>query len=191
MSKSRHGGTLSGSSVGAPLSLLYLGMRLSSTDIYACQALGYLGIQPPGRWTGSDEISDATGVARPYLVRVLATLSAVGIVSSKKGVGGGYALSRQPEEITLRDVLRAIDGPVAPLSCISLNWHKPCAVEERCHARNAVWKRVRNALLAALAEVTVADLAADFAQRIDYSLCLDHLLSPNVEQRHINRYQNE
>jgi len=63
-------------------------MRLSSTDIYACQALGYLGIQPSGRWTGSEEISDATGVARPYLVRVLAMLSAVGIVSSKKASAG-------------------------------------------------------------------------------------------------------
>lgn len=166
-------------------------MRLSSTDIYAFQALGYLGIQPRGRWTGSDEISEATGVARPYLVRVLATLSATGIVISKKGTGGGYALARPPEEITLRDVLRAIDGPVAPLSCISLNWHKPCEVEAHCHARNHAWKRVRDALLATLAELSVADLAADFAQQIDYQLCLDHLLSPNVEQRHISRYLNE
>lgn len=129
---------------------------------------------------GSDEISEATGVARPYLVRVLATLSNSGIIQSKKGTGGGYALSRPAAQITLRDVMRAIDGPVAPLSCISLNWHEPCVVEDRCHARLHVWRRVRDALLAALAEVSVEDLAVDFRQGIDYQPCLEHLLRPNA-----------
>ena len=161
-------------------------MRLSATDVYAFQALGYLGSQPRERLVGSDEISEATGVARPYLVRILATLSTTGIVTSKKGTGGGYTLARPAGEITLRDVMRAIDGPVAPLSCISLHWHQPCRVEDRCHARNHVWRRVRDALLAALAEVTVADLATDFEQQISYRLCLDHLLSPNVEPKHLD-----
>lgn len=155
-------------------------MRLSATDVYAFQALGYLGTLQTDRWTGSDAISEATSVARPYLVRILATLCANDIVTSKKGTGGGYALARAASEITLRDVMRAIDGPVAPLSCVSLNWHKSCVVEERCHARNGVWLRVRNALLEILAEVTVADLAEDFRQGITYELCLEHLLGPNA-----------
>lgn len=155
-------------------------MRLSATDIYAFQALGFLGTQPPGRWVGSDEISEATGVVRPYLMRVLAQLSSKGIVSSKKGTGGGYALAREPELINLRDVVRAVDGPVAPLSCVSLNWHVDCPEEGRCHARSAVWERVRDAMLAALSEVSVADLAADFAQGVNYNLCLSHLLRPNL-----------
>lgn len=154
-------------------------MRLSATDIYAFQALGYLGTRERETWVGSDVISEATGVARPYLVRILATLGSNTIVASKKGLGGGYALARPAGEITLRDVMRAIDGPVAPLSCVSLNWHEPCVVEDRCHARNRVWLRVRDALLAALAEATVADLADDFRQGIAYEPCLDHLLRPS------------
>ena len=154
-------------------------MRLSATDIYAFQALGYLGTQELDLWVGSEQISDATSVARPYLVRILATLSNNGIVASKKGAGGGYALARPATEITLRDVMRAIDGPVAPLSCVSLNWHQACVVEDRCRARNSVWMRVRDALLAALAEATVADLAADFEQGIAYEPCLEHLLRPS------------
>ncbi len=153
-------------------------MRLSTTDIYAFQALGYLGTQPLTRWASSDEISEATGVARPYLVRILAALSSTGVVTSKKGTGGGYALSQAPGDITLRDVMRAIDGPVAPLSCISLLWHESCREEDRCHARVAVWQRVRDALLTALGEVTVADLAADFEQGVTYEPCLEHLLKP-------------
>lgn len=155
-------------------------MRLSTTDIYAFQALGYLGTQPGGRWVGGDKISVATGVARPYLMRVLAQLSKEGIVSSKKGTGGGYALADHAERINLRDVMRAIDGPVAPLSCVSLNWHVPCAEERRCHARSAVWQRLRDALLEALSEVSVADLATDFEQGVTYELCLTHLLKPNA-----------
>lgn len=154
-------------------------MRLSATDVYAFQALGYLATQAPGRWAGSDAISEATGVARPYLVRVLATLVSSGIVHSKKGAGGGYALSRPAEQIDLRTVVRAIDGPVAPLSCVSLNWHEDCPVEDRCHARSAVWERVRDAVLQALSAVSVADLGQDFAQGINYRPCLDHLLRPN------------
>ena len=155
-------------------------MRLSATDIYAFQALGYLGTLPLDHWTGSDEISEATSVARPYLVRILATLAASGIIISKKGTGGGYALARPAHDITLRDVMRAIDGPVAPLACVSLNWHKACVVEDRCHARNSVWLKVRDALLDILAEVTVADLVEDFRQQINYELCLHHLLGPKA-----------
>ena len=155
-------------------------MRLSTTDIYAFQALGFLGTQPPGRWVGSDEISESTGVARPYLVRILAQLSAKEIITSKKGTGGGYALVREAHLITLRDVMRAIDGPVAPLSCVSLNWHEPCREEVRCQARSLVWQRVRDALLAALSEVSIADLAQDFKQGVNYQPCLDHLLRPNA-----------
>ncbi len=155
-------------------------MRLSTTDIYAFQALGFLGTQPLERWVGSDEISEATGIARPYLVRIMAQLTAKGIIGSKKGAGGGYALVRAAHLINLRDVVRAIDGPVAPLSCISLNWHVPCTEEARCHARTAVWQRLRDALLAALSEVSVEDLAIDFRQGVTYSPCLTHLLRPNA-----------
>lgn len=158
-------------------------MRLSATDVYALQALAYLGTRAPELWTGREGIGEATGVPRPYLARVLATLSASGIVVSKKGLGGGYALARPAREINLREVMRAIDGPVAPLACVSLNWHKECPAEVCCRARNRVWLRVRDALLAALAEVTVADLAEDVEQGVSYALCLERLLSPTVSYK--------
>lgn len=154
-------------------------MRLSTTDVYAFQALGYLGTCDIESWMSSDDISSATGVARPYLVRILATLSNNDIITSKKGTGGGYALSKQAKDINLKEVMRAIDGPVAPLSCISLNWKESCVEEERCHARTSVWQRVRDAMLAALEEVTVDDLAIDFKQGNNYQPCLEHLLKAN------------
>lgn len=154
-------------------------MRLSNTDIYALKALGYLGTQAEGIYIGSEDLSAAIGVRRTYLVRILAALANHGLIQSKKGVGGGYSLPKPPQEITLRDVLRAVDGPIAPLSCVSLNWPKSCPEENRCCARNRVWIRVRDAVLEALSQVTVADLADDFRQGIDYSSCLEHLLPPS------------
>ena len=155
-------------------------MRLSTTDIYAFQALGYLGTQDGQRWIASDEISEHTHIARPYLVRILAALSAKGILKSKKGIGGGYALARKPQLISLCEVVRAVDGPVAPLSCISLNWRESCPEEDRCHARNTVYTRMRDAMLAVLQEFSVQDLVIDAAQGVSYSLCLEHLLKPNA-----------
>lgn len=153
-------------------------MRLSATDIYAFKALGYLGTQPPGHYVGSEELSRATGVRRTYLVRILAALVGQGLVASKKGAGGGYALPRPPQEINLRDVIRAVDGPIAPLSCVSLKWPKACGEEGRCHARNQIWIKVRDAVLEALSRVSVADLAEDFRQGVIYDECLEHLLPP-------------
>ena len=165
-------------------------MRLSTTDIYAFQSLGYLGAQYQGpdqlkdgeteRWISSDEISEHTHIARPYLVRILAALTAKGVIRSKKGIGGGYALARRPRLISLCEVVRAVDGPVAPLSCISLNWGEHCVEEDRCHARNTVYKRMRDAMLSVLQEFSVDDLVTDARQGVSYSNCLEHLLRPNV-----------
>jgi len=155
-------------------------MRLSATDVYALQALGYLAHAHGRGWVGSDAVVEATGVAKPYLARVLADLVGSGILTSKKGAGGGYALARDPATIDLREVMRAIDGPVAPLSCVSLNWHQPCELDDRCHARSVIWIRVRDAVLDALAQVSVADLGRDFAQGNRYQPCLEHLLRPNA-----------
>jgi Rrf2 family protein len=154
-------------------------MRLSTTDIYALQALGYLGTKPTDQWVGSDAISQHTGVARPYLVRILATLCNKGIIHSKKGTGGGYALAQAAEAINLKDVMRAIDGPIASLSCVSLLWGEDCVEQQRCHAHSAIWLRLRDVLLEALEQVSVADLAKDFEQGVRYEHCLDHLLKAN------------
>lgn len=154
-------------------------MRLSTTDIYAFQALGYLGTQSLERWVSGEEISEKTGIARPYLVRVLALLSSKGIIHSKKGIGGGYALSRKPHLISLCEVVRAVDGPIAPLSCASFNWHEPCEVENTCNARAKVWQRIRDALLDVLGELSIEDLAVDFRRGLNYQQCLHHLLRPN------------
>ena len=155
-------------------------MRLSTTDVYSMQALGYLAHRHGQGWIGSDAIAEATGIGKPYLSRVLATLVASDILVSKKGAGGGYALAREPGAIDLCTVMRAIDGPCCPLSCVSRDYYEPCEVEDRCHARAAIWDRVREVVMDALTAVSVADLGRDFDAGLTYEPCLDHLLRPRL-----------
>lgn len=154
-------------------------MRLSSTDIYALHALGYLATRERDEWVSGDMISTATSIARPYLMRVLSTLVAADLVASRKGPGGGYSLARPAPEINLRDVMRATDGPIAPLSCVSLKWPSRCPMEGCCHAQVAIYARLRDVMLEVLSSVTVADLALDIGAGVDYRHCLTHLLPPN------------
>jgi Rrf2 family protein len=153
-------------------------MRLSSTDVYAFKALAFLGMLESGALASSEQIAQGTGVPKPYLVRLLATLSAKGVLSSRKGISGGYALAKPARELALSDVMRAVDGPIAALSCTSLNWPKTCPEEARCHARGRVWTRVRDAIIGVLETCSVQDLVDDVEQGVDYNLCLDHLLRP-------------
>ena len=83
-----------------------------------------------------------------------------GILSSKKGKGGGYFLAKPSEQIILADVLRLIDGPIALLPCVSLHFYEKCSnCNEKNCGLNKVMIEVRDANLAILEKKTVADIA--------------------------------
>ena len=99
-------------------------MRISKKAEYALRALVAIARQP--RSWAIQELSAQENIPIKFLEQILLALRHAGLLSSKRGVGGGYTLLRAPGEITLRDVLRVLDGPVAPV---------PCAAEqptERC-----------------------------------------------------------
>ena len=154
-------------------------MRLSSTDVYTFKALAYLGTLDANVWTHADDIARAAAVPKPYLVRILAALATRGVLHSRKGAGGGYALSKPAQDITLLEVMRSIDGPIAALSCTSLNWPKTCPEANRCNVRSRVYTRMRDAIIHVLETTSVADLVEDAKAGVDYALCLEHLLRPH------------
>ena len=82
-----------------------------------------------------------------------------GILESRRGVSGGYRLRRSPELVTLAEVIRRIEGPLAPIRCVSERFYKPCSCpdEARCGVRS-VMKDVRDAIVKILEGVTVAEL---------------------------------
>lgn len=95
-----------------------------------------------------------------FLESILLTLRRAGILTSKKGRGGGYALARPPEEVTLGEVIRLLDGPLALVPCASLTAYRPCddcADEAACGIR-LVMKEVRDATSRILDRTTLRDL---------------------------------
>jgi Rrf2 family protein len=104
-------------------------------------------------------ISDQQNIPKRFLEQILNDLKSAGIVQSKRGVAGGYRLARQPDQINLASVVRHIEGALAPVSCVSEQFYEKCSCpdESRCAIRS-VMKEVRDAIVAIVERVTIADL---------------------------------
>jgi Rrf2 family protein len=93
---------------------------------YAFKALFHLAALPAGVSLQIEEIAKGAGVPRKFLEHILLDLKKKGIVASRRGRAGGYLLLKRPGEMTIGAILRAIDGPIAPLSCISRTAYRRC-----------------------------------------------------------------
>lgn len=104
-------------------------------------------------------ISAAQNIPKRFLEQILNDLKAAGILESRRGITGGYRLRRPPEEVTLAEIIRLIEGPLAPVSCVSEKFYERCSCpnEEKCGIRS-IMKEVREAIVKILEGVTVAEL---------------------------------
>ena len=91
------------------------GVKVSTRGDYAARALLSLALHGSERPTSVKEIAERTGLPQPYLEQILLAVKGAGLVRSKRGVGGGYVLARSPADITLADILAAVDGPLTTL----------------------------------------------------------------------------
>jgi Rrf2 family protein len=108
------------------------------------------------------EIARRQHIPRKFLEQILLELKRGGFVASRRGKVGGYVLLRQPHEITFGEILRLVDGPIAPLPCLSRTAYQRCADcdgEESCEVRR-VFARVADASRAVLDRTTLADTLA-------------------------------
>jgi len=106
------------------------------------------------------EIAEQSNAPKKFLEQILQELKNAGILKSRKGQNGGYYLLRKPEELTLTQIIRLIDGPIAPISCVSLNYYErceDCPEEEVCGLRHVMIK-VRDTNLQVYNNTTVSDL---------------------------------
>lgn len=93
-----------------------------------------------------------------YLEQLISALRAAELVRSQRGIGGGYHLTRRPEEISVADIYEALEGPLLPVECLSERVR--CGREEICATRD-VWRRAAEAVREVLSSVSLADLVAD------------------------------
>jgi Rrf2 family protein len=134
-------------------------MKLSVRGEYALRALLMLGLHYDQPIVRIQTISERQNIPKRFLEQILNDLKSAGVVQSKRGVAGGYRLSRRPEEITLATAVRHIEGALAPVSCVSERFYEKCSCpdESRCAIRS-VMKEVREAVVKIMERVTVADL---------------------------------
>ena len=115
-------------------------MRVSSKGDYACRALLSLSLHEdqPGP-TSVRDIAERTAIPQPYLEQILLALKGAGLVRSKRGVGGGYVLARQPIDIRLSEILAAVDGPISVGDFGEPHQDGACDHEGQC-VLLAIWK---------------------------------------------------
>ena len=103
-------------------------------------------------------LAETETIPKKFLEQILVSLKSAGFVSSKKGKGGGYVLAQPPEKITIGSVIRAIEGPLAPLPCASETRFKKCeeCVDIQTCGTRIVMRQVRDAMAAILDQTTLA-----------------------------------
>ena len=134
-------------------------VKLSQRGHYALRALIVLGLNYSDSVVRIQTISTAQNIPKRFLEQILNDLKAAGILESRRGITGGYRLHRPPENITLAEIIRHIEGPLAPVSCVSEKFYERCSCpnEEKCGIRS-IMKEVREAIVKVLETVTVAQL---------------------------------
>ncbi|NHN26100.1 Rrf2 family transcriptional regulator [Flavobacterium jejuense] len=135
---------------------------LSRKTKYGIKALIYIAKQDNLMPVLISEISEKENISKKFLEAILLDLKKIGLVGSKKGKGGGYYLLKNPKEISVATIIRFLDGPIALLPCVSLNFYEKCVdcpSEETC-GLNKLMIQVRDNALSVLEKKTLHDLAS-------------------------------
>jgi Rrf2 family cysteine metabolism transcriptional repressor len=133
-------------------------MRLSTRGEYASRAMLELSRRYLDGPIHSREIAKAQEIPQQFLEQILLLLKRAGYLKSRKGQKGGYVLAKPPGKINVAEVIRVMDGPLAPIDCVSVMAHEACPMERTCGLR-WLWKDVRDAVAEILEKTTFADLA--------------------------------
>lgn len=132
---------------------------LSKKSQYALKALSYLVEKQSEGPILISEIAEKKKIPLKFLENILLELKKAEILDSKKGKGGGYFFSKNPRDISLARIIRLVNGPIAMLPCVSLNFYEKCTncTEDHCSLHDVLIE-VRDATLAILEKKTLLEL---------------------------------
>lgn len=138
-----------------------MSMMISTKGRYALRVMLDLAEQPRGQYVPLLEIAERQGISEKYLEGIVATLSRGGFVRAVRGKGGGYQLSKSPEEYTVGSILKAIEGSLAPVAC--LNTPTPdCNRADQCRTL-PMWRDLHKLVDDFFEGITLAGLLAEDA----------------------------
>ncbi len=131
-------------------------LRLNRITDYAVVVLTQM-VREPDKQVTAPQLSEESSVPAPTVAKVLKALAKEGVLASQRGVHGGYRLARPAGDISMLEVIRALEGPVSLTACVD-GAEGDCDVELLCPVRGN-WDRVNTAIRSALADVTLEDMA--------------------------------
>ena len=135
---------------------------LTNKGKYGLKAMVYLAGLQPSQPALVLDIAGHNNIPKKFLESILAELRNAGLVRSKKGRGGGYELARPPNDIKIGQIVRVLDGPLAPIRCASPNYYEQCldCIDEAACAVHIMMVEVRNAIAQILDNRSLAELRA-------------------------------
>ncbi|MGA7172802.1 MAG: Rrf2 family transcriptional regulator [Candidatus Dormiibacterota bacterium] len=133
-------------------------MRISSRAHYGLRMMTELAKAHGGPPLSLAEIARREGMPLAYLEQLVAPLRRAGLVEGTRGLHGGYRLARQPQEVTVLEIVELMEGPVAPVECLAENYQPgACSREPECLSR-PLWGRLQKAVQQVLGGTTLSDM---------------------------------
>jgi Rrf2 family protein len=135
---------------------------LTNKGKYGLKAMSHLAGMPPGQPALVADIASANSIPKKFLDAILGELRTAGFVHSKKGRGGGYVLARSPDSIRIGDIVRALDGMLAPIGCASKAFYRRCddCDPKRPCGVQVVMAQARDAISSVLDARTLSEMRA-------------------------------
>jgi FeS assembly SUF system regulator len=131
-------------------------IKLSRTTDYGIVLMAHLAQSGVGAQHNAREVAERTGLPAPMVSKILKALARADLLTSNRGSKGGYSLARSPEDISVPEMIAALEGPIGLTECAV---HPgACSQESSCHVREP-WQRINQVVRDALARITLADLA--------------------------------
>lgn len=147
-------------------------MKISYKGDYALKTLLELALNYNKGVVPINDLAKKGDIPDKFLEQVLLTLKKGGFVDSKRGINGGYFLARPPEDITLGEVIRFIEGPIEPVTCVGKNNYDECKDFKSCVFRD-IWSQIYTATALVIDTVTFAELVRRFEakkkEKINYT----------------------
>lgn len=135
-------------------------MRLSTRGHYGLKAMYDLAKHYGAGPIPLKSVAERQNISGYYLEQLIAVLRKGGLVKSVRGAQGGYVLARPPGEIRVSDVIRILEGPIAPVECVSELKAAECDQADRCITRT-VWEKVRDSITRVMDSITLADMCRE------------------------------
>jgi Rrf2 family protein len=130
-------------------------MRISTKGRYSLEALLYMALLPKGEYASTRAIAEDTGISDGYLEQLFIPLRKAGIVQGIRGPLGGYLPGKTPDQITVGEILRTVEGPLEPVDCVK---SKDCPIRESCISRYT-WSELYQEINGCVDSITLKDLA--------------------------------